>query len=114
MAGKLQQIVGHAIRTQDRRTADAKPFAKRHYEQLRFHLLSRARTAPFLTAYANPMRIIHQQPRALPFRHRVDFCQRRTVAIHAEHAFGDHQLLPRTGGCQQTIQMLRVVMGKAT
>ena len=77
-------------------------------------MLSGARTAPVLTADANPVRIIHQQPRALQLCHRVNFRQRCAIAIHAEHPFSDHELLPRTGGGQQTFQMLGIVMGKAT
>jgi hypothetical protein len=59
------------------------------------------------------MRIIHQQPRALPFRHRV---------ISASGALSPSMLNTPSvttsccpgQGSQQTLQMLRIVMGKAT
>ena len=113
MAGELCQIIGQRFAAQHRRTAHANPFAERDNQDIRRDLAGVAATAPLVAAYANTVRIVDHQPAICLSGRQGDVSQRRAVAVHTEHPFGNNQLFATDRFCQQSRKMRGVVMGKA-
>ncbi len=98
MAGELQQRAATVLEQSTAAPLTPNPLPKVTTSNSGFTFFNQQVPRPCSPDNARAVGIIDHQPAIVLLRYLLDFRQWRTIAVHAEHAFRHHQLLPRTGG----------------